>query len=187
MIETSEKKEQIIQHVFEVFYQQGFHAAGLERLLEGSGISKRTLYKHFGSKEALIIACIDYYGELFRQALQTQLKSRPHSPLEQILAVFEVQQALFERRDYPGCFALKALLEYDNHEPLVRQSAQAVFEALGDYFLKACRALKIPTPTKRAKQILMLYRGAVVSSQGSKSPEPFQLAREAVTKLCSLD
>ncbi len=186
MIETSEKRAQIIQHVFEVFYHQGFHAAGLECLLEGSGISKRTLYKHFGSKEALIIASIEHYGELFRQALQTQLKSRPHSPLERILAVFEVQQALFIQRDYPGCFALKALLEYDNHEPLVRQSAQAVFDGLGEYFLKACRALKVPEPSKRAKQILMLYRGAVVSSQGSKSPEPFQLARQAVSLLCSV-
>ena len=58
IIEDSAKKQDIIRLAYDVFYKHGFHATGVDKLLNDSGISKRTMYKYFRSKEELIAATI---------------------------------------------------------------------------------------------------------------------------------
>lgn len=179
-----DKRAQIIRHVYEVFYQTGFHAAGLDLLLEGSGISKRTLYKYFASKEELIAETVRYYGGLYRQALKQRLRHRAHLPLERILAAFEAQQQLVGGHGFQGCFALKAMLEYESHDAGILAATQTIYDELLGFFAKACRELEDPDPDARAQQLLMLFRGAVISSQNCKTARPFELARAAAVTLC---
>lgn len=183
--DTSGKKAQIVRHVYAVFYSTGFHAAGLDLLLEGSGISKRTLYKYFSSKEELIAETVRYYGGLYREAVRQRLRARKHTPLERILAAFEAQEAMVRANGFQGCFALKAMLEYQNHDAGILQATDTMYDELIGFFAKACRELGEANPEDRAQQLLMLYRGAVISSQNCKTARPFELARAAVVALCA--
>ncbi|MBT9545825.1 MAG: TetR/AcrR family transcriptional regulator [Candidatus Sericytochromatia bacterium] len=179
------KRDQIIEHVYSVFYQHGFHAAGLDLLLAGSGISKRTLYKYFDSKEALIAATVQHYAGLFRAELEARMRIRPKmKALDKVLAAFDAQEALVCRHGFNGCFALKALLEYDQNQPEIWQATQHVFADLMAFFIQQSRALKHPNPETLACQIEILFRGAVLSAQSSKSKQPFEWARQAVRQLC---
>ncbi len=54
----------MISAAYSLFYKNGFHATGVDAIMEKAGISKRTLYKYFASKEALIVASIEYYHQL---------------------------------------------------------------------------------------------------------------------------
>ncbi len=177
------KREQIIEHVYDVFYQHGFHAAGLDLLLAGSGISKRTLYKYFDSKEALIAATVEHYAGLYRVELRARIKPKM-SALDKLLAAFDAQEALVCHHQFYGCFALKALLEYDQNQPEIWQATQEVFADLMAFFIKQCTDLKHPSPETLARQIEILFRGAVLSAQSNKSREPFDWARQAVKHLC---
>jgi len=177
------KRDQIIEHVYSVFYQHGFHAAGLDLLLAGSGISKRTLYKYFDSKEALIAATVQHYAGLFRAELAVRITPKMKA-LDKVLAAFDAQEALVCRHGFNGCFALKALLEYDQNQPEIWQATQGVFADLMAFFILQSKALKHPNPETLACQIEILFRGAVLSAQSGKSKQPFEWARQAVRQLC---
>ena len=99
------KKQEIIAQAYDAFYDGGFHATGIDTVMANSGISKRTLYKYFPSKEDLIEAVLDQYGEdtdtyLFQPAL-----ARSADPREQILALFDVRREMMERT-CRGCLAM---------------------------------------------------------------------------------
>src|SRR3990167_8600656 len=158
------KRDQIIEHVYSVFYQHGFHAAGLDLLLAGSGISKRTLYKYFDSKEALIAATVQHYAGLFKAELALRITPKMKA-LDKVLAAFDAQEALVCRHGFNGCFALKALLEYDQNQPEIWLATQNVFADLMAFFILQSKALKHPSPETLACQIEILFRGAVLSAQ----------------------
>ncbi len=99
------KKQEIIAQAYDAFYDGGFHATGIDTLMANSGISKRTLYKYFSSKEDLIEAVLDQYGAdtdtfLFQPAL-----SRSADPREQIAAIFDIRREMTERT-CRGCLAM---------------------------------------------------------------------------------
>src|ERR1700754_1676102 len=107
-----DKKLEIVKWAFDRFYEGGFHATGVDTMMADSGISKRTLYKYFPSKEELIEAVLDYYGagivhELFDPAMAVS-----DDPREQILAFFDIRKAMVEETPTRGCLAVKASQEY---------------------------------------------------------------------------
>ena len=60
-----DKKEQLVATAFNLFYKYGIHAVGINRVLEESGIAKKTLYNHFSSKEDLIAATVEYCDQQY--------------------------------------------------------------------------------------------------------------------------
>jgi len=180
-----DKKKQIIEHVFQVFYKNGFHATGLESLLEGTGISKRTLYKYFSSKDELIAAAVEHYSELISDKLRDQLRSLDAKPADQILALFDVQEQLMVDLLFPGCFAFKALQEFEQRNEEITNSCNLVFSYLKNYFVTKCKEINAADHEVLGMQIYMLFRGAIAASQQIKSALPFQNARKAVVILLS--
>src|ERR1700747_1366492 len=108
--EIEGKKLDIVKYAFDRFYDAGFHATGMEAALAGSGISKRTLYKYFPSKEDLIKAVLQIYSEGIVHALFDPVESIS-DPREQIVAFFDVQR-ITGRMLTRGCLGMKAAQEY---------------------------------------------------------------------------
>src|SRR6201981_916000 len=89
-VEIEGKKLEIVKYAFDRFYEGGFHATGMEAALAGSGISKRTIYKYFPSKEDLIEAVLRLYGQVIVHELFGPVASID-DPREQIVAFFDVR------------------------------------------------------------------------------------------------
>src|ERR1700756_3011012 len=89
--ELEGKKLEIVKYAFDRFYEGGFHATGMEAALAGSGISKRTIYKYFSSKEDLIEAVLRLYSQVIVHELFDPVAniSDPH---EMIVAFFDVSK-----------------------------------------------------------------------------------------------
>ena len=80
------RREDLVDAAMRVFYRHGFHASGLDRILEEGGISRMTLYNHFKSKDELIVAALRRRDEIFRNRMMKFVESRAKAPLDRLLA-----------------------------------------------------------------------------------------------------
>ncbi len=90
--QAEEKKREIVKWAFDRFYEGGFHATGIDTAMAGSGISKRTLYKYFSSKEELIEAVLVHYGEFIMHELFDPVAAIK-DPRKQIMAFFDARES----------------------------------------------------------------------------------------------
>src|SRR5205085_11515994 len=96
-------KDRILQTAVRLFYLQGIRAIGVDTIAAEIGISKRTLYNHFPSKDALIAAY------LARRFVQPRPSDKP--PVEQILSTFDSLERRFASKDFRGCPFVNAVAE----------------------------------------------------------------------------
>ena len=83
------KRDQLIDTAEELFYQHGFNATGIDKILAEAGVAKMTLYNHFKSKDALIEAALQRRDERFRDWLSAQVESKADTPRERLLGLFD--------------------------------------------------------------------------------------------------
>src|ERR1700761_4292044 len=94
---ADDKRLQIVKWAFDRFYEGGFHATAIDAVMSDSGISKRTLYKYFSSKEELIEAVLDYYGAGIVRELFDPVVSASDDPRQQIMAFFDIRKAMIDQ------------------------------------------------------------------------------------------
>ncbi|WP_342325644.1 TetR/AcrR family transcriptional regulator [Kosakonia sp. BYX6] len=147
-----QKRQDIIQAAERLFYSNGFHATSTDHICREAGVSTRTLYRHFPSREQLTEAVLEARQQRFFAELQT-----PDHP-QAINTLFTVLGEWMEEYGAGGCFFLKAWGEYAQEN--VRLSALALdFRyALRDY-IAAC----VNNPA-RADAVWMLFEGAITSA-----------------------
>ena len=179
----SSKKIEIIQQAFKVFYAHGFHAAGIDKLLADSGISKRTLYKYFRTKEDLISATINYYQEKSLNALRTELEKRGNSAKEKLLALFDIRKEALAAGDFSGCFAINANLEYVNKHPEIEAACAGFLNKLQDLVSSLCLEMGYPSADPIVSKIMILLEGVIVYGQSKRDPAIALQAKEMVDML----
>jgi AcrR family transcriptional regulator len=175
--EIEGKKLEIVKYAFDRFYESGFHATGMEAALAGSGISKRTLYKYFPSKEDLIEAVLRFYSEVVEHQLFGPV-ANISDPREQILEFFNVRKNT-DRVLTRGCLGMKAAQEYaGKHDGIVELGMSA--NSRGEMrFLELCRRAGFAKPQRLASQLNLILQGALALSQASGDTAPFLLAKDA--------
>lgn len=177
------KKQMIIRLAFEVFYQHGFHATGVDRLLEDSGISKRTMYKYFRSKEDLIAATIAHYQKVTFDYVLEEISKRAKTPREKILLIFDIKREALERGNFNGCFAINAKLEYEGKHSLIENSCDQFNTALESFIAQLCMEAKCIKPLVMAQQIMILLNGAIVFGQSTRNSQIPNIAKEMANSL----
>src|ERR1700744_6747987 len=108
-------KERILETADRLFYLRGIRAVGVGTIAAEIGISKRTLYNHFPSKDALIAAY------LARRFVTPRPSEKP--PAEQILGTFDALERRFSAKDFRGCPFVNAVAELGAEEQSVRKIA----------------------------------------------------------------
>src|SRR5246127_2173205 len=132
-VELEGKKLEIVKYAFDRFYESGFHATGMEAALAGSGISKRTIYKYFASKEDLIEAVLRLYSEVVVHELFGPVADIS-DPRERIVAFFDVRK-IAGRMLTRGCLGMKAAQEYaGKHDSIVELGMNATSRGEAKFF-----------------------------------------------------
>ncbi|WP_373754366.1 TetR/AcrR family transcriptional regulator [Neisseria weixii] len=110
-------RQKIILTAYQTFYKQGFHACGVELLAQNAGVTKRTLYAHFGSKDGLIAAVLEYRHLDFLEKMQAALNEQ--SKQQTAEAYLQFIDDWTKETDFCGCLFLHACAEYTdpNSEP----------------------------------------------------------------------
>lgn len=114
-------REQILIASHDLFYKQGFHACGVELLAQHAATTKRTLYAHFGSKDGLIDAVLEYRHEKFMAWLLAALDKRPAEETD--LAYLDFMTAWTRAENFYGCMFINASAEYSDAQTLPHRHA----------------------------------------------------------------
>lgn len=182
-LNSMEKRQNIVKQAYDVFYRHGFHATAVDKILSKSGISKRTVYKYFRSKEELIAASIAYYQEIMIENLRQEVERRGTTSAEKILAIFDIKRECFEKGDGVGCFALNAKMEYDGKDKDIESACAHFVKGLEKLIYKLCAEIEPKTAVEKTTQILLLLHGAIVYSQARQTPQIIATAKETVRQL----
>src|SRR3981081_904825 len=97
-------RERILDTAYELFSHDGIRAVGIDRIIADAGIAKATLYRHFPSKEQLVLAFLDLRERRWtREWLEAESERRAATRQDRVLVVFDVLDDWFQRPDYEGC------------------------------------------------------------------------------------
>ncbi|TWI90642.1 TetR family transcriptional regulator, partial [Gemmobacter caeni] len=118
-------RERILRTAYRLFSSRGVTQVGIDLILAESGSAKASLYKHFKSKEELVLAFLEMREDLWtRNWLETEVRNQSADPRERLLAIFDVFDKWFRRRDYEGCAFVNILLESEVNSPVHRAAAR---------------------------------------------------------------
>ncbi|WP_045858223.1 TetR/AcrR family transcriptional regulator [Teredinibacter purpureus] len=157
------RKALLIDTAFKLFNELGYHAAGIDLILRESGVSKATLYKHFRSKDELILAVLRQRHEQIILMLRETLM-RSEDETVRVLAVFDTLDAWFQSNDFYGCYFIKASAEYTFSGEAIHDYAAWHKESV-KHLLK--EFIPDRSPTKRdslAESLLLIMDGAIVGA-----------------------
>ncbi len=163
-----------------LFYERGIHAVGVDVVAEAAGVTKKTLYDRFGSKEALVVSYLQHRDERWRAHVATHLARVPEPGIERILVIFDAAISWSDNNSPKGCSAINARAEigdgHDGHPVFPEVSRQKTW--LLEQFATLCSEARIPSPDTMARQLMLLYEGAIVTVGMETFTHPFELARD---------
>ncbi|MGH6643323.1 MAG: TetR/AcrR family transcriptional regulator [Bradyrhizobium sp.] len=168
-------KDRILETADRLFYLQGIRAVGVDTIAAEIGISKRTLYNHFPSKDALISAY------LARRFVAPRPSEKP--PLEQILSTFDSLERRFSAKDFRGCPFVNAVAELGSEDQSVRKIAIAFKESRRLWFRDLLVQLAVPNAESLATQLAVLVDGSIAQDLVRNDPAMARAAKEAATVL----
>ena len=179
------KRDELVHKALQAFYRNGFHATGMDMLVAETGISKTSMYKHFRSKEDLILAVLRLRDEIFRNRVYRRIEELADNPRDQLIAMYDELQEWFDDPDFRGCMFIKASSEYqDRDHPIHKQSADHK-RMLETHFTKLAKAAGLARPELLARQLLLLAEGAIVTAHMKHTESPAQDAKHAALALVS--
>src|SRR4051795_13299052 len=118
-------RERLVAAAVELFYRQGFAAVGIDQVIAAAGVTKTTFYKHFESKDDLMVAAVERRDEWESQAWGRAVREiAGDDPAGQLLATLDVMDIWFNDPDFLGCMFLNTAIEFPNpHDPVHRAAA----------------------------------------------------------------
>ncbi len=167
--------ERILETADLLFYLQGIRAVGVDTIAAEIGISKRTLYNHFPSKDALISAYLE------RRFKPVPASDKP--PAEQILRTFDRLERGFADKGFRGCPFVNAVAELGTGDQVVRKIAIAFKESRRVWFRDLLKQLKVADAEGLATQLVLLVDGAIAQDLVRGDPSMARAAKEAARVL----
>jgi AcrR family transcriptional regulator len=168
-------KDRILETADRLFYLQGIRAIGVDTIAAEIGISKRTLYNHFPSKDALISAYLE------RRFVQPPASDKP--PAQQILATFDSLERRFAAKDFRGCPFVNAVAELGAEDRAVRKIAIAFKESRRLWFRDLLVKLGVKDAEALATQLVVLVDGCIAQDLVRDDPAMARAAKDVAKVL----
>ena len=178
-----DKHDHLLDKAIELFSRRGFHGTSIDAIVAETGIAKTTIYRHFETKEDLIVAALRRTDEEFRLQMRTFVEAASADPTERIFASFDFLEVWFQSNSFYGCPFLSAASEYVEQTDLVFQEARLHKRLMVAYFEELARAASLADPVDVAKRINLLQEGAVASAQITGEPSEARMAKHLAAEL----
>ena len=160
-------RERLLEAASELFYDEGVHTVGIDRVIERAGVAKASLYNTFGSKDELVKAYLES-RHARTTARITRYLERYDDPRDRLLGVFEAQGSLFAEPGFRGCAFVSASAESPG--PAVTLAAEEYRAWVRGLLTGLAREAGTPDPEGLGRQLHMLYDGASLSARMDHDP-----------------
>lgn len=158
----SEARHRLLSTATRIFYSEGIHSVGVDRIIAEAKVTRATFYRHFPSKDDLILAYLREVHEMDRGAVDTVItaNSQPVAPL---LAIANSIAESIQSPGFRGCAFLNAAAEYPDTEHPVRQEIIAHRQWFLDTLTTLMAQLQEETAESAARHFVMLRDGAMAA------------------------
>jgi AcrR family transcriptional regulator len=184
---SAETREHVLAVAQELFYWEGIHATGIDRVAAAAQVAPTTLYRLFASKDDLVAAYIERTAEGYREDITTATSPTVGTPRERILSIFDVLTRQVQPENCRGCPFLMALAEFPDPQSPVHVAAAAVKAWVRRRLHELTRELAEETPftdpAGLADQLALVVEGVYGSVQALTAAGPAMQARATAEAL----
>ncbi len=157
-------RERILATASKLFYRQGVHSVGVDLVVAESGIAKTSLYRHFGSKDALVAAFLAQEDADFWRQWSAIAEQHQNHPEDELAAYLDWMEVRLRRPGYRGCPQLNVAAEIPNPKHPARRVAEAHKEKMREHFSQLAMRLKLRHPKQVGAQLALVFDGAFISA-----------------------
>lgn len=179
----------VLEAASRLFYDRGIHAVGVDTIAEAAGVTKKTLYDRFGSKEALVVSYLQHRDARWRAHVAEHLSRVPEPGVARVLTIFDAAISWSDEYSPKGCSAINARAEigdgHDGHPVFPEVSRQKSW--LLELFVELCSEAGASDPRTMSQAMMLLYEGAIVTVGMETFTQPFEVARAVAGALLEQD
>lgn len=184
---NSATRQQLLETAGRLFFREGYRAVGIDTIVAESGVAKMTLYRHFPSKDALIVAYLEQTNEQFWDWFEQAVASAPAEDAKaQIMAVFGALQKMVSSPTCYGCPFLMAGTEFPDPQHSGHQVALANKQALRARFRQLAAQAHLPEPEALGDHLCLLMDGAFMAVRLFGIDNPARNIQTSVAHLLQL-
>lgn len=158
-------RERILSMAYALFTRRGIRAVGMDEVIGQSGVAKATMYRHFPSKNDLVLAVLARREQLWTfDLVEQQSRLRGNTPEEQLLAIFDVFHDWFQKReDFDGCSFINVLIELGATHPAGQASIQYL-DNIRSIVRQRAETAGLRDPDSFARSWHILMKGSIISA-----------------------
>lgn len=174
-------RERLLAAADELFYREGIHTVGIDRIIEHAGVAKASLYNTFHSKDELVVAYL--HGRHARIAERlTRILARYDSPRDRLLGIFDYQTEAFADPGYRGCAFASAMAEAPAGST-VEQATKAYRDWMRSLLTELAEQAGAPRPADLARELHLLFDGSNLSARLDRDTTASTTARTIAAAL----
>ncbi|MCT9075066.1 TetR/AcrR family transcriptional regulator [Streptomyces fulvoviolaceus] len=158
-----------------LFYERGIHAVGVDLIAAEAGVTKKTLYDRFGSKEQIVVEYLADRDERWRAYVTERLEHAGSGAVERVLAVFDASKSWMDENSSKGCSMVNAHAEISDPA----HPAYAIIAGQKEWMLQLFTDLA----PESARTLMLLHEGALVAHGLRIFPDPIGHARDQAAEL----
>jgi AcrR family transcriptional regulator len=175
---STRARDRILAAAYDLFARYGIRAVGIDAIIERSGVARMTLYRHFASKDELVLAFLERRHALWSVAwLQAEIERRARKPIDQLLGIFDVLGDWFRVDSFEGCSFIKVMLETAERGNAIRSASVMYLERLRALIETLAAQADIPDADGFAHKWQMLVKGSIIAASAGDT-EAGRRARE---------
>jgi AcrR family transcriptional regulator len=157
-------RERILESAYDLFARRGIRSVGIDEVIERAGVAKATLYRHFPSKDDLVLAFLERREQRWtREWVETEAKRRGSNPEEQLLAIFDAFDEWFRRDDFEACSFINVMLEMGPQHPAGSASVHHL-ENIRSIVRRLAEEASLRDPGPFAHSWHILMKGSIVAA-----------------------
>ncbi|MEV6170310.1 helix-turn-helix domain-containing protein [Streptomyces sp. NPDC051954] len=168
-----------------LFYEHGIHAVGVDLIAAEAGVTKKTLYDRFGSKDQVVVEYLADRDERWRAFLEERLADVGSGPVDRVLAVFDASRAWMTESSPKGCSMVNAHAEISDPAHPAYAIITGQKEWMLELFTDLAREVAPERAQESARTLMLLHEGALVAHGMRIFPDPIGHARDEAGRVLS--
>jgi AcrR family transcriptional regulator len=161
----TDARERVLASAYELFSRRGIRAVGVDTIIADARVAKMTFYRHFPSKDALVLAFLQRRESLWTQEwLESEVRLRALAAPQRLLVIFDVFDEWFRRPDFEGCSFINVLLETTAPDDPVRRATAGHLARIRQFLQVLAEEAGVPEAGDFAHKWHILMKGSIVAA-----------------------
>ena len=158
-------RDRILASAYELFAHHGIRAVGIDEVISRAEVAKATLYRHFASKDDLVLAFLQQREQLWtKEWVEAEARRRGETAEEQLLAIFDLFDEWFRREDFEGCSFINVLLEMNDRTTAAGRASAEHLANIRAFIRRLATEARLREPDAFARSWHILMKGSIVAA-----------------------